>query len=129
MIDCHCPLDRLCKGRSTPWADDKLMTIVGLTKAIMRIRRPTGIYVRLLLAEELLSFQGWPLDEYVGGRTVLAQPVVTSLAGNAFSAFASGAVFMSALPMLHLQDPTAPAPLPHVEEDSDDVDGEVLSQE
>ena len=64
-----------------------------------------AIVTRLLLGSEMLSFQGWAYADYADegdaqGSSV-GQSVLASLAGNAFSAFASGAVLASTLPFLN----------------------------
>ena len=98
------------------------MTIVGLTKAAMRIRtRGGGQYVRCLFGQELLCFPGWSFADYIGGCTALSDSALTNLAGNAFSAFASGMVFMGALPLLNrpAAKPLADSSSEHDDDDED----------
>ncbi len=81
------------------WFCDKLVTIVSLTKAIMRSGGPDGqVRIRLLRGCELLSFQGWPLEQL--NPEDFSEQTLTSLAGNAFSAFAVGVVALGSLPTL-----------------------------
>ena len=66
-----------------------------------RPREASTPEVRLLLGRELLAFTGWSRDDFLGGCTDLANEVLSSLAGNAFSAFASGPVLAAALHVMH----------------------------
>jgi len=78
------------------------MTIVASTKAVMRRRHEDGtVEVRLVLGKELLAFTGWGRGDYAKrGETSVPNETLASLAGNAFSAFASGAIMAASLPML-----------------------------
>ena len=125
FLDANCSLERLSPNGGTPWLDNRLMTLVGASKPVMRRRRADGtVEVRLLYGIELMAFIGWHWDDYAEGEcTMLDNATLTSLAGNAFSAFAVGPVLAATLPLLGLQVAEPEAALEVSDLDDSDSDG------
>ncbi len=100
FLDANCSWERI---QRKPWTSDKMFTIVGSTKAVMRYKDGQKTKVRPLLGRELMALAGWSREDYQGdieAGTTIADEVLSSLAGNAFSAFAGGAVMAAAVCML-----------------------------
>ncbi len=108
-LDANCSLDRLTRASTNdPWCNH-FPTIIGSAKLVMRRRSKTGVpQVRPLLGRELMAVVGWGRDDYSRGTSVAHDPheehnLLTSLAGNAFSAFAIGPALAATLCMLHVE--------------------------
>jgi hypothetical protein len=90
------------------------MTMTSLSMVCVRIVRGCGpqqvTIVRAVEAAELMAVAGWPLETWSLSKIIdhdmPSEQTLTSLAGNAFSAFAYGPVFLGALSILSLDIPT-----------------------
>ncbi len=73
--------------------------IVGSMRAVRRYRTELAtIRARLVNGKELMAFTGWSRDDYasgVAGGTEADHGTLTSLAGNAFSAFSVGPLLLA----------------------------------
>ena len=101
-MDANLSMDRLIRGSHGPWVDTSCFTVIGSSVVLMRRRLAGQISVRLLHGRELISMQGWSGVDYAGGRymTSIDNRILSSLAGNAFSGFAVGAVMLASVPIV-----------------------------
>ena len=87
-------------GLKDPW-DGIIPTITGMSKIIMRItdtrRDPEKVVVRALEGFELMQLSGWDNSFYKKMDAPLDGALLTSFAGNAFSAHACMPVAIAAL--------------------------------
>ena len=102
FIDVNLSTERLMRAGKCAWYNDAMFTIIGSSQIVLR-RRVSGASdpeVRLLRGAELMCLQGWTGADYSAGlfTTTASNDTLTSLAGNAFSAFAVGAIMHACLP-------------------------------
>eukprot|EP00959_Pyramimonas_sp_CCMP1952_P469958 9495847-Pyramimonas_sp.AAC.1 len=103
FIDANAPFERFLRSDSGPRSDDKVPALLSSTQVVMRRRDANDhVEVRMLRGQEVLALQGWAAGDYTGApcETVVANKTLVSLAGNAFSQFAAGAVCFAVMPMV-----------------------------
>ena len=66
----------------------------------MRIKTQELSYLRALEGYELMALAGWPRDGWTTDEPLPDRPTCTSLAGNAFSAFAIGPMLIASIAAL-----------------------------
>jgi hypothetical protein len=108
FLDWNYSLQRLCSETwdRNPWRGPHMGTIISTTKMICRLRKlddPRGWVLKQISGMELLHVAGihhtalhWPLPPNVDDE------VLSSMAGNAFSAYAHVPLMLSFLPLLFL---------------------------
>ena len=108
FLDWNYSLQRLCSETwdRNPWRGPHMGTIISTTKMLCRSRKlddPRGWVLKQISGMELLQVAGihhtalqWPLPSSVDDE------VLSSMAGNAFSAYAHGPLMLSFLPLLFL---------------------------
>lgn len=107
FMDANCSFERLIRSNGCPWVSDRMMTIAGPTRAVMRSRSSSGQPVlRTILGRELLAMAGWGRTDFKQ-ETRIDNTTLSSLAGNAFSAFACGPVLLACMSTLFLDESDA----------------------
>ena len=137
FLDANTSMQRLKitkEKENNPWSKDIMPTLVGSMVPVIRTMTEDGdVTIRTLSGVECMQIMGWDMTYYANPQETIEtckNEVLVKLAGNAFNAFACGAVFVVSLPFIDWdsaamladgQDHLDPTPSTEL------IDGECLS--